>query len=176
MIIYLVNFINNLQQQKHEVIVGIDTNEANYKPKNRVNTLLHLTTLIDVIGQKHEIRKKPNTHLRGSKRIAFIFCSEHISTFIDKSGITSFNEIRYSDHRGSFIDLLLIFFLNKLYIALPDHSLRLPKSSNTQSVINYKHHLRHYVVTQQIIEQAVDLQKQLSTIPFIPTITKLYIK
>ena len=51
MIIYLVNFINNLQQQKHEVIVGIDAKEANDQPKNGVEKLLHLIKLIDVISQ-----------------------------------------------------------------------------------------------------------------------------
>ena len=33
MIIDLANFINNLQKQKHEDIVGIDANEADYQTK-----------------------------------------------------------------------------------------------------------------------------------------------
>ena len=43
MIIDLAKFINNLQQQQHEVIVGIDDNETHDKPKKRVDKLLHLT-------------------------------------------------------------------------------------------------------------------------------------
>ena len=91
MIIDLAKFINNLQQQQHEVIVGIDDNETHDKPKKRVDKLLHLTKLIDVISQQHRIRKEPITYLRGIKRIDLIFYSEHILTFIDKSGITTFN-------------------------------------------------------------------------------------
>ena len=50
-IIDLANFINNLQKQKHEDIVGIDANEANDQPKNGVEKLLHLIKLINVISQ-----------------------------------------------------------------------------------------------------------------------------
>ena len=83
----LVEFISILTNKKHEIIVGIDANEANDQPKNGVDKLLQLTKLIDVISQQHGIRKEPNTHIRGRKRIEFLLCSEHIYTFIDKSGI-----------------------------------------------------------------------------------------
>ena len=63
MIIYLSLFINNLQQQNHEIIVDIDANEANDKPKNGVIKLLHLTNLIDVVNQNDGSRKESNTYL-----------------------------------------------------------------------------------------------------------------
>ena len=107
----LANFINNLQQHKYEVIVEIDSNESNDQPKNRVDTLLHFTKLIDIISQQHGIKKEPNTRLSGSKCIEFVLCSKHISLFIDKCGITLFNEIKFSDHRGLFLDLHLTSFL-----------------------------------------------------------------
>ena len=93
----------------------------------------------------------------------FLFCSEHIYIyiFIDKIGITPFNEITPSDHRGSFLDLRLKSFLKKSYIALPDHSSRPLQSSNTNNVINYKRHLKYYVVNHRIIEHADELQKKL---------------
>ena len=57
-IICLSQFIHNLQQQQqHKVIIVIDANEANDKPKNGVDKLLHLTKFIDVISQQHGIRK-----------------------------------------------------------------------------------------------------------------------
>ena len=84
--------------KKHEIIVGIDANEANDKPKNGVDKI-HLTKLIDVISQQYGVRKEPNTYIRGRKRIKFLLCSEHIYTFIDKCGINPFNEIISSDHR-----------------------------------------------------------------------------
>ena len=99
MIIDLAKFITKLHDKTHEIIVGIDTNEANEKPKNGLDKLLQLTKLIDVISQQHGIRKEPNTYIRGRKRIDFLLCSEHIYTFIDKRSISPFNELTSSDHR-----------------------------------------------------------------------------
>ena len=53
-----------------------DANELNDQLKNGLAKLLHLTNIIDVISQKYGIRKEPNTYLRGSKRIDFLFYSE----------------------------------------------------------------------------------------------------
>ena len=173
-IICLSQFIHNLQQQQqHKVIIVIDANEANDKPKNGVDKLLHLTKFIDVISQQHGIRKEPNTYLRGSKRIDLIFCSKHISTFTDNSGINPFNEITSSNHRGLFLDLRLTSFLKKSYTALPDHTSRPLKSFNTQSVIKYKRNVRRYVINHKNIEQADDLQKNSSATPYLPKITTL---
>ena len=157
----LKGFISILLTKKHEIIVGIDANEANDQPKNGVDKLLQLTKLIDVISQQHGIRKEPNTHIRGRKRIEFLLCSEHIYTFIDKSGITPFNEITTSDYRGFFLDLRLKAFLKNSYITLPDHSSRPLQSSNTKNVLNYKRHLQRFVVNHQILEQATKIQKKL---------------
>ena len=75
MIIYLVKFITTLHNKKREIIVDIDTNEANNQPKNGEYRLLHLTKLIDVISQQHGSRKESNTYIRGRKRIEFLLCS-----------------------------------------------------------------------------------------------------
>ena len=104
MIIDLAEFITTLHK-KYEIIVGIDANEENDQPKNEVDKLLHLTKLIDIINQQHGIRKEPNTYIKGRKWIEFLLCSEYIYTFIDKNGITPFNEITSFDHRWLFIDL-----------------------------------------------------------------------
>ena len=58
MITYLAEFISILTNKKHEIIVGIDANEANDQPKNGVDKLLQLTSLIDIISQQHGIRKE----------------------------------------------------------------------------------------------------------------------
>ena len=159
MIIDLARFINDLQQQKHEIIMETDANELNDQLKNGVAKLLHLTNIIDVISQKHGTKKEPNTYLGGSKRIYFIFCSDYLSIFLDKYSITPFNEVISSDYRGLFLDLILTSFLKNSYISLPDHTLHSLKSSNAQSMINYKRHLRAYVDKYKIIEQATTLHK-----------------
>ena len=168
-IIYLANFITTLHNQKNEIIVGIHSNKENDKPNNEVDKLLHLTKLIDVIIQQHGSCKELNTYIRGRKRIYFLLYSRHIYTFIDKSGITPFNELTSSDHRGLFTDIRLQAFLKNSYISLPDHSSRSIHSSSIKKVITYKRYLQDYVVTHQITKKAADLQKK-STKLLLPTI------
>ena len=114
-----------------------------------------------MISQKYGTKKEPNTYLGGSKRIYFIFCSDYLSTFLDKYGITPFNEVISPDYRGLFLDLILTSFLKNSYISLPDHTLHSLKSSNTQSVINYKRHIRAYVDKYKMIEQATAIHKKI---------------
>ena len=115
-IIYLANFITTLHNQINEIIVGIDSNEENDKQNKGVDKLLHLTKHIDVIIQQHGSCKELNTYIRERKRIYFLLYSKHIYTFIDKSGITPFNELASSDHKGLLIDLRLQAFLKNSYI------------------------------------------------------------
>ena len=169
----LANFINNLQQHKYEVIVEIDSNESNDQPKNRVDTLLHFTKLIDIISQQHGIKKEPNTRLSGSKCIEFVLCSKHISIFIDKCGITLFNEIKFSDHRGLFLDLHLTSFLKNnashcrtiIYIL---SNLPMPKSwSTTKSMYDI------VSLPTRSSNKLLTFRKIYPTAPFLPTITTL---
>ena len=156
----LTEFIIILLNKKHEIIVGIDANEANDQPKNGVDKLLQLTKLINVISQQHGIRKEPNTHIRGRKRIEFLLCSEHIYTFIDKSGITPFNEITSFDHRGFFLTYdqkHSLKTLTSLFLIILHDLFNLP----IKNVINYKRHLKRFVVNHRIIEQATAIQKHL---------------
>ena len=91
----------------HEVLLGIDANEPNILYNNGVSQLLQRTQLIDIIDELHGLYKVPNTYIRGRYRIGFFLATKYISTFIDRSGINSFNEVTTSDHRGKFIDLRL---------------------------------------------------------------------
>ena len=51
----------------------MNDNESSYRPNNRLSKILYLTNIIDVISQKHDIRKEPKTYLRGSKRKDALF-------------------------------------------------------------------------------------------------------
>ena len=88
-------------KKHHEVLLGIDANEPNIQYNNGVSQFLQRTKLIDIIDEVHGLYKVPNTYLRGCHRIDFFLATKYISTFIDRSGITSFNEVTTSDHRGN---------------------------------------------------------------------------
>ena len=59
MIIDLARFINDLQQQQHEIIVRTKFNKSNVQPKNEMGKLIHLKNLIDAISLKYGIIKSP---------------------------------------------------------------------------------------------------------------------
>ena len=79
--------------------MGIDTNESNILYNNGVSQLLQRTNLFDIFDHKQGIYNEPNTHIRGRHRIDYTFCTEYISSFIDRSGYIFFNEVTTSDHR-----------------------------------------------------------------------------
>ena len=81
MITDLAEFISILTNKKHEIIVGIDANEAiNDQPKNGVEKLLQLTSLIDIISQQHGIRKEPNTYIIEDANVSNSFYVLNTST------------------------------------------------------------------------------------------------
>ena len=87
------------KKQNDEVILGINTNKPNILYNYGVSQILQRTNLIDIFDHKQGTYNEPNTHIRRRHRIDYIFCTEYISSFIDRSGHISFNEVTTSDHR-----------------------------------------------------------------------------
>ena len=141
-IIDLSNFINFLTRKNHDVLLGINANEPNILYHNGVSQLLQRTKLIDIIDENNGLCKVPNTYIRGRHRIDYFFCADYISSFIDRCGIASFNEVTSFDHRGVFIDLRLQDFLKKSYASISKASSRTFQSTNTKRVIKYKQYLK----------------------------------
>ena len=98
-IIKLSKFIDSIKKENDEVTLGINTNEPNILYNYGVSQILQRTNLIDIFDHKQGTYNEPNTHIRRRHRIDYIFCTEYISSFIDRSGHISFNEVTISDHR-----------------------------------------------------------------------------
>ena len=103
----LISFIKKLREQKHEVILLIDANESITDSNSLIGKLLSQTQMCDPIFKQYGSKNEPNTHLRGSKRIDYILCTEHISQYISSSGIIPFDFVTTTDHRALFIDIYL---------------------------------------------------------------------
>ena len=149
-------------KKHHEVLLNIDANEPNILYNNGVSQLLQRTKSIDIIDEVHGLYKVPNTYLRGRHRIDFFLATKYISTFIDRSGITSFNEATTSDHCRKFVDLRLRDFLKNSYASISNASSRTLQSTNTKSVVKYKQHLKK-IVNNNIISARDDNRGVLST-------------
>ena len=106
----LIKLIMKLQAENHEVVLNIDVNESFDSGKGGVAKLISITKLIDPIACTHGSKNIPNTHQRGTKIIDFIFISPKLYKYQRACGITQFNQVSPSDHRGSFIDVDLIAY------------------------------------------------------------------
>ena len=64
-VIYFMLFIKDLIDRKHEVTLGIDTNESFLRSKGDNSRLCSKCNLIDPIYTYHEIENEPNTYILG---------------------------------------------------------------------------------------------------------------
>ena len=134
----LIILIMKLQADNHEVVLNIDTNASFDSGKGGVAKLISMTKLIDPIACTHGSKNSPNTHQRGTKRIDFIVISLKLYKYQRACGITQFNQISPSDHRGSFIDVDLIAYLQNKFQNIIDVSSRLLQSNDIKRVTKYK--------------------------------------
>ena len=90
MIQKLRTFINKLRETQHEVILLIDANESISDKNSRIGKLLSQTQMYDSIFKQYGSNKEPNTHIKGPKRIDYIFRTHQISKYRSSSGILPF--------------------------------------------------------------------------------------
>ena len=156
----LISFIKKLREQKHEVILLIDANESITDSNSLIGKLLSQTQICDPIFKQHRSKNQPNTHIKGSKRIDYIFCTQHISQYISSSGIFSFEFITTTDHRALFIDII---YLNK-FLKNPHQEYQEPQPRRLQSTFTkgfkqYKDHRFKYVKYNKIYQGISIIQK-----------------
>ena len=73
MIKYLKHSNKTLTTQLHEVVLSIDANE-DFDPGGKgITTLVSECHLIDLIAQAHVYTNEPETYIRGTDRIDYIF-------------------------------------------------------------------------------------------------------
>ena len=126
MIKELIRFIKKLRKQQHEVILLIDANESITDSNSLIGKLLSQTQICDPIFKQHRSKNQPNTHIKGSKRIDYIFCTQHISQYISSSNILPFDFVTTTDHRALFIDI----YLNKYTLKTQTKSIKIRKQED----------------------------------------------
>ena len=161
MIKELIRFIKKLQEQKHEVILLIDANESITDSNSLIGTLLSQTQMCDPIFNQHGSKNEPNTHIKGSKRIDYIFCTQHISKYIISSGILPFDFVTTTDHRALFIDIYLHKYLRNPTQEYQDPQTRRLLTTITKGVQKYKGYLFKYIKDNKLYERISILQTKL---------------
>ena len=86
--------------------------------------------MCDPIFKQHGSNKEPNTHIKGSKRIDYIFCTQPKLKYISSSGILPFDYVTTTDHRALFVDI----YLNR-YLKTPNQEYQDPQTKRLRSTL-----------------------------------------
>ena len=97
----------------------------------------------------------------GTWSIYFLFCTLTIAAFVTACGITAYDEIAPSDHRGEFLDIKLQKFLTNSFQEVTDHTSRKLQTRDSAGVITYIEHLRDFTTTHKIFDRIDTIQYKL---------------
>ena len=155
-------FINKLTKLNHEVIIGIDANEAFTSNAGDIARLYKQCHIIDPISTIHGIKGEPNTYARGSDRIDYFLCTNNIYKFILKCGILPFFSIMISNHRGLYLDVDIIQYLRNPFIDLAQTQNRLLSSTHPKKVSQYKQALIEYISSRNATKKSTEIQNKIN--------------
>jgi hypothetical protein len=100
------------KSQGNEVLMMIDANEFIGDKPGGLTTIFGKMGMTELIRHRHPNATEPNTHVRGSKRIDYIFGTQKIRDNCEKAGILPFGVGYQSDHRAIFIEINIKQILN----------------------------------------------------------------
>jgi hypothetical protein len=86
-----------------EIILLIDANEEIGSKPGGISSAIARNGLYDIIANQHNTKDCPNTYIRGTKRIDYIFGTEKVMKHCQNSGVLPFCYGYPSDHRAIYI-------------------------------------------------------------------------
>jgi hypothetical protein len=86
----------------YKVILMMDSNKQIGDKPSKLTGILNQLKMTDLVHHRHPDLDEPNTHIRGSNRIDFIFGTPQVTKNCDKAGIVPFGYGYHSDHRAIF--------------------------------------------------------------------------
>jgi hypothetical protein len=120
----------------------------------------HNCGLSNILAERHAETGTaiPNTHLRGSKQIDFVFTTAGIAPFIRAIGLLDFDVVFRTDHRTFLIDIDMDGFFGSATEKLPAQQLRQLQLEDPRAATAYKKAFHqqfiHHSVFRRIKEQS----------------------
>ena len=155
-------FISKITKLNHQVIIGIDANEAFKSNADDIEILFRKRNLIDPISTKHGNAKEPNKYASGSDNIENFACTRKIYKFITKCGIFPFCTITTSNHRGLYLDIDIMQCLRNSSIDLAKNNNRLLSSTHPKKVSKYKKVLIEYISARKATVKGNVIQNKIN--------------
>jgi endonuclease/exonuclease/phosphatase family metal-dependent hydrolase len=88
-----------------------DFNETLGDSLQGLDAIINKYSLLDLLPYHHGMEGEVETHSRGSKRLDYAFGTQELAESIVRIGVTPYNFVVASDHRGLFIDFNVDAFL-----------------------------------------------------------------
>jgi exonuclease III len=164
----------------HKIVLGMDANDSynpdttgtstplEYNParptvsashNGKLSTLVASCGLKDPLALQHSSRPFPASHIRGSKRIDFIFVTPRLQPAVLTSGSLAFHSLFHSDHRAYYVDFdALLMFADPAHDIAPPSYRRL-QLSDPRLINQYRDILHEQLNYHKIYENIQTLQE-----------------
>jgi hypothetical protein len=91
------------RNQKYEILLMINANKEMGDQPGGLGQIVAKNGLFDILANRIDSENLPNTYMRGSKRIDYIFGTERVLQNCKSCGILPFCYGYASDHRATFV-------------------------------------------------------------------------
>jgi hypothetical protein len=155
-----------------DILLMGDFNETLGESLRGLDAIVTKYNLLDLLPYHHGLDGKVETHSRGSKRLDYAFGTQDLAESISRIGITPYNFIVASDHRGVFID----FEIDSLLGGDPSHlmspALRGLKSNSPKQCRKYVKAVTACLLTHKVFDRASRIQILTDTHGLMPRLSR----
>jgi hypothetical protein len=154
----LDNFLSTHHAAGTEILLMGDFNETLGDSIQGPDAIINKYSLLDLLPYHHGLDEEIETFSWGSKRLDYAFGTQELAESIVRIGITPYNFVIASDHRGLFIDFNIDAFLGGDPSHLMSPSLRGIKSNSPKQCRKYVEALSKYLTSHKVFERASRVQ------------------
>ena len=107
----MTDFLSPYHRSGTEILLMGDFNETLGASNRGLDSIINKFNLLDLLPYHHGMEGEIETYSRGTKRLDCAFGTQELAESIVRIGLTPYNFVVSSDHRGLFIDFDVDAFL-----------------------------------------------------------------
>ena len=156
----IIEFIQHLQDNNHEVILALDANEPPNQPGGIIEQLRESCRLYDALTSRHPHSVTPSTYSRGHAQLDYILIPHHwLQEVLAATVLPLHHEMTFSDHRAIVIDINIhnTFDIRSYNTSLVPPKLRGVRLKSIKTLTEYTSKLSEYVAHHKIHERSKSL-------------------
>jgi hypothetical protein len=148
----LNNLLHHWRASDTEIILLIDANEEIGAKPGGISSTITRNALYDLLANQHDTNACPNTYIRGTKRIDYIFGTEKVLKHCKSSGILPFCHGYPSHHRAIFVRVDMQNILQTEVNTMESNAARLLQSASPRERQKFLQELDNHYVAQNLYD------------------------